>query len=212
MLYRSTLLMLLALCLAGVSLLQAGRTLPLPGSRVTVELLTNGDFEYDGDTNKIPDDWLPKNTHIAKSDKMKCEKRSGPIAHDGKCAFMFRGNPGGAASNIAQTLTDFSALTEGSTLEFTTYIDPRRGVPGTTFGKAQVRFSDGRKLTLKLRIPERANRGVDDYVPVTDSAVLEIGGATITRVKIKFSYNRSSGKFLIDSASLTVSTEVEVGA
>ncbi|HEX2621645.1 MAG TPA: FG-GAP repeat protein, partial [Phototrophicaceae bacterium] len=204
----------LLLILGSASLLYAGQTLPLP-SRTDTELLLNGSFETDTNTDKIPDDWNSRNTSVLKSDKIKCDKVDSPVAYDGTCAFMFRGNPDGSSSNLSQVVSDLTPLTDGVTVQFSAYIDPRSGTPGATFGKAQITLSDATKINLKLAIPgsqklmldQAVVNAVEDYVQVTDSTTLALGAVTITKVKVKFSNNQNKGKFLIDAASLVVSVE-----
>jgi hypothetical protein len=190
-----------ALLLALGFMVNPGQTqsaFPLP-ARDSIELLTNGDFETDLNTDKIPGGWTGKNTSLTKSDKLKCNKPDDVIAHSGECAFMFRGNPGGIASKLMQTISDVSALTDGSTVQFSAYIDPRSGTLGAIFGKAKISLSDDSKITLKLVIPAG-----NDYSQVVDSAVLNLAGETITQVKIQFITKQTQGKFLIDATSLIV--------
>lgn len=189
------------ICLATLTLsfTQAQTTLPLPG-KSSIELLTNPGFEADTDANKIPDGWKAKNTTITKSDKIKCDKPDSTVAHSGNCAFMFRGNPNRTTSVLSQKLTDFSSLTDGATVTFSAYIDPRSAKPGTTFAKAKIVVSNNTKLKLKLVVPES-----DTYTQVSDSTVLNLAGKAIIKLQVKLLNDQSKGKFLIDDASLTVS-------
>ncbi|MBC8098098.1 MAG: endo alpha-1,4 polygalactosaminidase [Armatimonadetes bacterium] len=116
------------------------------------------------------------------------------------CAFQFKGNADGSSSALSQTIVDTAAITSGTTLSFSAYIDPRSSVIGTTFGKAQIKYSDGTKQKFVLTIPS-----ADDYLLVSDVQTVVIpAGATISKAKVKFTVNQPSGKFLIDDASFAV--------
>ncbi|HEX2620322.1 MAG TPA: hypothetical protein VHL11_09250, partial [Phototrophicaceae bacterium] len=192
--------------LATFNLIHAQSLVPLPG-RTSTELLTNASFETDANTDKIPDDWTAKNTTVSKSDKMKCDKPSNPVAHTGTCAFMFRGNSGGSGSKISQSVTDLTSLVDGSTLIFSAYVDPRSGVAGSKIGKAIIGLGDGTKLKLKLTLPSSTIRSIEDYVQVSDSSPLNLNGTTVNKVKVDLLYGGVNGKFFLDDASLVVTTE-----
>lgn len=206
MLHRIT-FMLVMVFLLGTGIVQAQSTLPLPLPRATVELLTNGDFETDADGDKIPDGWSAQNTKATKKDKLKCNKVDAPVAHDGACAFMFRGNPNGVVSKLKQNITDFTPLIDGVTLQFSAYLDARSATPAATFAKVKVKLSNNSKIILKLSVPETSNRGVDDYALVSATAPLVLNGATITKVNIQVMTKETGGKFLVDDVSLTVESD-----
>jgi hypothetical protein len=190
------------------TLITAQQPVPLPqpgiGSRVALELLTNSSFEDDTNGDKIPDGWTGKNTTAESADKQKCNKPDKLVAETGNCAFQFKGNADGSSSAIQQSV-ETGALTDGVALTFGAYIDPRSSVADTVFGKAQIKFSDGTKLKLMLAIPGDDTRAPEDYTPVEDVATLVIpSGVSVSSAKVKFGYNRTTGKFLIDDASLVV--------
>lgn len=203
---RRAVFLLLIMLFISVGLIQAQPAIPLP--RTAVELLTNGDFETDADTDKIPDGWNATNTSDPQSDKLKCNKVDVPVAHSGECAFMFRGNANGATTKINQNASDFTALVDGATLQFSAYLDPRSATPGETFAKAKVKLSNGNKLILKLAVPASSSRAVEDYVLVSASAPLALEGATVVKVSTQLRNRETGGKFLLDDISLTVQGEV----
>ncbi|MBC8100531.1 MAG: hypothetical protein H7Y11_13900, partial [Armatimonadetes bacterium] len=187
-----------------ISSAQAQQLIPLPasGQRAITELLTNPSFETDSDGDKLPDNWAGSNTATAAADKQICDKPDKPVAHTGTCAFQFKGNPDASSSALVQTIVDTSAITNGATLTFSAYIDPRSSTPGTAFGKAQLKFSDTSKQKFALTIT-----GGDDYVLVSDVQPVVIpAGATISKAKVKFTYNQTSGKFLIDDVGFALGT------
>jgi hypothetical protein len=169
-----------------------------------VEILPNTSFEMDADNNKIPDGWSAKGTQVNKSDKLKRNKlnpdgTTKQVAYSGESAFMFKGNPDGTKSKLGYKLTDFGVITNGTVLEFSVYVNRFNVAPGTTIGKVKISFSDGSKETLELTTPtEQA------YTSVSDTLLIDLDGRTIEKLKVEFSTNIPSGKFIIDAASLLV--------
>ncbi|MBC8100393.1 MAG: FG-GAP repeat protein [Armatimonadetes bacterium] len=194
---------IIVLILVMMTSIHAQQLIPLPNlnMRAITELLTNPSFEADLDADKIPDDWEGIGSSVIAADKQKCNKAEKPVAHTGSCAFQFKGNADGSKSTLTQTIGDTSLITNGTLLTFSVYLDPRSAAPGITFGKAQLKFSDGSKQKFALRIPDAA-RAVEDYRLVSDTQPVSIPiGSSITTAKVKFTYNQVSGKFLIDDAS-----------
>ncbi|MBC8099156.1 MAG: hypothetical protein H7Y11_06915 [Armatimonadetes bacterium] len=185
-----------------VSLINAQQLVPLPqpGARLNTNMLTNGGFETNTDPYNLPNGWTANNTSAPASDKIKCDKAGKPVAHTGTCAFQFKGNADASKSSMAQTITDTSAIVNGEMLTFSAYIDPRSATPGTTVGKAQLKFSDGSKQKFALSIPEGS-----DYTFVSDTQPVSIpAGASINNATVKFEYKLTSGKYLVDNASFTL--------
>ncbi len=167
-----------------------------------VQLLPNADFEMDADNDKLPDGWSAKGTTLDKSDKLKRNKlkADGSIkqfAYSGETAFMFRGNPDGKKSKLQYKVSDVEAVTHNATLEFSAYVNRFNVAPGTAIGKVKISFSDGSKETLLLTAP-----AAQGYASVSDSRVINLNGRQIEQIKVQFSTNLTSGKFLIDAASL----------
>lgn len=189
------------LLLVTTVLSQSNQPIPLPATAGRAEVLVNAGFETDADADKIPDGWTPKNITVIKADKRKCDNGEFLYAHSGACAFMFRSNPAGDASKLIYNVPDVSTFVTGSEVVFSVYLDPRSGVAGSKIGKVTIFYSDSTfdKLTLSIPLPLR---GVEDYVQLQDSLVLPT--KTVTAVKVMFLYNRTTGKFFIDDASLTV--------
>ena len=50
--------------------------------------MVNGGFEVDANGDKVPDGW--KGVDLTK-DSLKCNKDTKTVAHDGNCAFKFKG-------------------------------------------------------------------------------------------------------------------------
>ncbi|MBC8100244.1 MAG: hypothetical protein H7Y11_12430, partial [Armatimonadetes bacterium] len=184
---KSRMMVVLALLVMSSSLMlnaQQLMPLPAPGTRTATELLLNGGFETDSDDNGTPDGWTAKNTGIASADKQKCDKPGKPLAHSGTCAFQFRGNPDGSSSTLEQTISDTSGLTNGSSVTFSAYLDPRSSTPGAVFGKAQLKYSDDSKQKFELRVPT-GGRAVEDYTLLQDTQPLLIpAGVTVVKLKV----------------------------
>ncbi len=167
-----------------------------------VQMLPNADFEVDADNDKLPDGWLAKGTTLDKSDKLKRNKlkADGSIkqfAYSGEAAFMFRGNPDGQKSKLQYKVSEVGTVTHGSTLEFSAYVNRFNIAPGIQIGKVKIKFSDGSKGTLQLVAP-----AIQGYTSVSDSVVIDLNGRQIEQIKVQFNTNLTSGKFLIDAASL----------
>jgi beta propeller repeat protein len=176
-------------------------TQTLPGS---IQILPNTDFELDTDGDKIPDGWSAKGTPLNKADKLKRNKLQTDgtikqVAYSGESAFMFKGNPDGTKSKIGYKPQDFSMIADGSTLEFSVYVNRFNVAPGTTIGKVKIRFSDGTKESLQLTTPVE-----QVYTSVSDSLLVNLAERTIDKFKVEFSTNITGGKFMIDAASLLV--------
>jgi hypothetical protein len=206
--HRRLLLILIAL-ISGIALVSWVQAQPIPlpldgTGRASVELLTNGDFEIDTDADKNPDTWEGKKTDEAKADKLKCNKEGKVFAYSGDCAFMFKGNDSGQSSKLKQTI-ESSSIVDGSTLSLSAFVDQRSGVPNSKIASAKVKLSDGTNLKLELRLPDIAT---SDYELLTDQITVALpSGVTITGAAVDFRYGEATGKFLIDDASLTVSTD-----
>jgi hypothetical protein len=207
-LFLITLMLLLLLSFSWIN----GQPIPLPSdpsnvglqSRAAVELLTNTSFETDNDGDKLPDGWTGDGTSVSKADKRKCNKNGEVVANTGNCAFMFKGNPAGEASKLQQTITNTSILVHGTTLTLSAFVNPLSS--NTAFGSkiasAKVKFSDGTKLKLQLRLPANPQTSFSE---VRDIELVTIpDGVTITDARIAFLFAESLGKYLVDDASLTV--------
>jgi hypothetical protein len=198
------------------SLISAQSDIPLPlpsepdgGSaqfqdRSSVELLTNGGFEVDGNGDKLPDGWKAKNTNVAKSDKLKCNKPDKVVAYTGSCAFQFSGNPTGEESKLSQDIAAIESIVNGSTLTLSAYLDPKGGVAGSKIASLKVKLSDSSKLKLDLRLPSADS--IASYTQFTNTTPIMIpSGVFITEAKLDLKYGEVNGKYLIDDVSLTVS-------
>jgi CSLREA domain-containing protein len=209
-------LLIVIASLAAISLISAQSDLPLPlpsneteggvaqfQDRATVELLTNGGFEVDGNGDKLPDGWKAKKTELAKADKLKCNKPDKVVAYSGNCAFQFSGNLTGETSKLMQTINPGSIPTN-STLILGAYVDPKNGVPLSKIGSLSLQLSDGSKLKQDLRLPANAGAG---YVLQSRTQLVTIpAGLIITNIKIDLSYGESTGKYLVDEVRLTLTT------
>jgi hypothetical protein len=207
----------LVLCLHIFSMLsaQSDEPLPLPvepssiafQNRATVELLTNSGFEIDADGNRLPDGWKGKHTDLAKSDRLKCST-SEAIAYTGQCAFMFRGNSNGVESRLTQTIINSDSIINGSTLTLSAFISSKHAETNQKIASVKVKFSDGSRLKLDLRLLAAA---ANAYTQHTAAALVTIPArAVITNAKLDLSYGGASGRYLVDDVSLIVTSEISV--
>ncbi|HEX2622622.1 MAG TPA: M4 family metallopeptidase, partial [Phototrophicaceae bacterium] len=160
-----------------------------------LDLLTNGSFEDDADTDKIPDGWTLKNPS---GDKQKCNKPgSPPVALDGECWFQFKGKPFENAKLIQNP--DPSALIAGDTITLGgSYI-----AKGSVLNKVKVRvvYVDTSiptgKITVKLTAPASA------WTTLTGTLDLTLAGEPSV-IKVMLQNKGTSGKVRFDAMSLLV--------
>lgn len=110
---------------------------------------------------------------------------------------MFRGNFDGSSSKLQQKITATDALVSGADVTFSAYVDARKVSPGTGFGKAIIKYTDGSKQKLELVVP-----AVEGYLHAVSSDV--VGNSGVKNVNVQFNYMQTSGKLFLDDVSLTV--------
>lgn len=167
----------------------------------STEVLIDGGFEGEK-ISGVPVAWTGKNTKIFRKDKQKCDKpeKNKFIAYGGDCAFLFKGNPTGERSMINQKIGDLSLFPDDARLNFSVYVDNRSSKVGHPFAKLIVKYENGDKEKVILRLPD-----ADDYTLVTDSSVtIDLSRGSLDVVKVSFRNRLKSGKFFIDDASLKV--------
>lgn len=153
------------------------------------QLLVNGDFETDDNTDKVPDGWKVVNRT---SDPIKCNAVK-TVSYAGDCAFRFKGRVGENAK--LKQIVDLSSLTidAGDVLRISAYVKS-----GSTSAKAKLKlvvtYADS---TLARRIvPISTTSG---YQLFTDE--LEVT-QPVTRVVFMLQNRSRGGNLFIDSASL----------
>ncbi|HEX2622551.1 MAG TPA: Ig-like domain-containing protein, partial [Phototrophicaceae bacterium] len=157
------------------------------------DLLVNGGFETDEDTDKVPDGWTGKNLT---KEKIRCDTEDKIYAYEGVCAFQFKGVPG-ENSNLMQ-IPDGSALVTGDTLSLYAAVNGKKAVEGRARVIAKVIYAD-QKVKLVLNVPS----GKYDYQILNDTDTLP---GTPTKIKVQIQYRRggNTGKFIIDQVRLLV--------
>lgn len=166
-----------------------------------VELLTNGGFEIDVDTDGIPDDWTGKNTNVNKKDKRKCNTDTKTIAYSGECAFFFMGNPASpVGSRLIQTVGDLSLVVDGAGITLSAYLDRRNAPVNHKVAQVKVQYTDGSNDKLLLRIEGSG------YTQLSDSLTLDFAGRTLDSIKADVRYKSTGGKYYVDEVSLQLTT------
>jgi hypothetical protein len=171
---------------------------PLPDD--TVELLVNGGFELNADSNQSPDGWKLKQEN---GDKLKCNDGGEPIAYEGLCAFQFKGGDG-ERSKLQQDV-DLTAhsVSAGDSL----------ALGGRVWAKGDV----DSKVTLKVKYVSLPTEKVVVDVSPTGNATakqwtafgalqpnlsLTIADAP-TEITLQIKHASASGKVRYDALSLT---------
>jgi hypothetical protein len=171
---------------------------PLPDG--TVELLVNGGFEVNADSNQSPDGWKLKQ---ASSDKPKCNDGGEPIAYEGLCAFQSKGGDG--ENSKLQQDVDLAAypVSAGDILT----------LGGQVWAKGDV----DSKVTLKVKYVSLPTDKVVVDVSPTGNATAKLWTAfsslqstltmsvaeTPTEITLQIKNASPSGKVRYDALSLT---------
>lgn len=147
------------------------------------ELLTNGGFET-GITG-----WTVSG---GSSDKVRCNGAK-IIAHEGDCAFVFKGGPG-ENSRLTPIITA-SGVETGDRLQFQLFYRGKGGAVNGTV-KLRVKYA-GATPTGKLNAALIAS---DGYVEVLET--IEFASAEVSKIKLQISHRSASGKLYVDAVSL----------
>jgi hypothetical protein len=170
---------------------------PIP----TIEILANGSFEDDTDSNRIPDLWTQK---FPTSDKRKCNKPGKVVAYAGECAYEFKSAPG-ENSQLRQDI-DLTALlpvevNSGDVLTLNGYAN----ASGVVNSKVSVRviYTTLEKIKIKIGL----NAATGDYTAFVSQPLTLIADAQSIRVILK--NLGASGKVRFDALSLGLNNQVE---
>ncbi|HEX2622705.1 MAG TPA: hypothetical protein VHL11_21250, partial [Phototrophicaceae bacterium] len=180
-----------------------GTATPTATTSAGIELLINGGFETDANTDKIPDNWIQKNPT---GDKQKCNKPGKVIAYEGNCAYHFKSAPG-EQSKLIQ-FVDLSLITPvevnaGDTITLNGFTNAK----GTVSAKIKVRVTyidtqlETGKITVKL------NAATSDYTALTGELALTLAGDPAA-IKVMLQNKGTSGKVRFDAFSLLLDNAV----
>jgi hypothetical protein len=159
-----------------------------------VTLLTNGSFETDADTDKVPDGWTAKN---ATKDKLKCGTEEAPIAYDGLCVYQFKGGVL-ERSKLSQN-GDTALVISGDTITLGGYLKAKGGV--NTKVKVRVTYTDTSIETGKITFKQTS--AVSDWTAFGGDLSLVLAGEPSV-IKVQIQNKGISGKVLYDALSLNV--------
>lgn len=176
-----------------------------PDPDAPIEKVVNGGFEQARPVNnRLPSAWTAKRT---KADRIRCDQVDAnaivivKYAHTGSCAFRFKGQPGRQTGNLTQVL-DIADIATDDTLTLSAYFKGV-SVKGNNRVVAQIAFTGGDKLTLRLNSP----KDTFDYTVVSD--VYTVSEA-IKRIKVRVIFVGTKGQLYVDDVSLTL-TKAESG-
>lgn len=148
------------------------------------DLIINGGFEIDADSDRIPDGWS--------SLRPKAQK-CGDAGLNSDCAVKIKGKPA-VKNKIQQNITTDLPLS-GTTVKLTAQFKGKNVIAGGTL-QAVVKYLDSdSKDVLSIDLPV----GTYAYTPLEDT--LTIGGS-IKKIKVRLRYNAASGKIIVDNVSL----------
>ena len=162
-------------------------------------LILNGGFETQGETQKLPANWTFKNLT---KDKRLCNKvlEDGTIktkAYQGECAFQFKGGPGGK-SKIKQSVLNQGKA--GDTVQFGLWARGKNLNAGAKV-KLVIRYADGESKIKSVIEPQVLNGGSYDY---TYLALTEPLSQDVSKINLKIMMNALSGKLRVDDVSLYI--------
>ena len=158
----------------------------------------NGDFEIPKN-GKIPEGW--KGVTLANGDKHICNKTDREngkpdkiVAHDGECAFQFKG-AGGKNSKLKQIIRNDNVV-KGDSLMLALWYSSKDLQAGAK-AKLKVKYKNGSKDKLVLPLAT----GNTDYVEIA-TETLELQ-RKVNKVIILLQYKGASGKLFFDDVRLS---------
>lgn len=159
-----------------------------------IELVSNGGFEVDTDTDDNPDGWVGSNLN---GDKRKC----GAKGDGSDCALQFKGDAG-LVAKFKQPLADASLILATDVLDISAAASVNRDNAGT-FVIVKVNYAsptagangDG-KDKVKLKLIGPAPTG---YTTISDTLT---AADDVTSAVVKVKYKLTSGKLFVDDVSV----------
>ncbi|HEX2619101.1 MAG TPA: hypothetical protein VHL11_03110 [Phototrophicaceae bacterium] len=163
-----------------------------------VELLTNGDFEFDLDADKVPDNWTPK---MLAHDKRICNKPDKIVAYKGNCAFQFKGSLD-KHSEIQQLISSPDLPLMGDLVSISLAVNAKIATSASVgLVKLQYLESDaGQHHDGKDKIKLKVLASTGGYLIVSQSLTAS-GSTSVMLVRLRF--KGQTGKVRLDVASVT---------
>lgn len=155
------------------------------------ELLLNGGFEMDSDTDNIPDFWTVVSPRSSEGRRCNLNARSGG------CAVKIDG-VGGSQTRFRYSVGALDTL-PGDMLTLSAHAQTKNAQVGATI-RVIARYADAPKQKFILRAP----LGTTSYTDLSGGLVLS-GAPTNVQVVIGFSENGAKGKTWFDDVSLMLS-------
>jgi uncharacterized protein len=154
------------------------------------ELVVNGGFETNGESNLLP--WQLKK---GSGDKVKCNNENKTFAYEGDCAFQFKGGAGENAKLQQDIVLTTLTFSNGDALNLSAHIRaPKSSVKGKV--KLVVKYSDG---TGK-------GKATIDFVPATSYTLFvdsyTVLSSSIEKIKVQIDHKSPNGKVLVDAVSV----------
>ncbi|MBC8099342.1 MAG: PPC domain-containing protein [Armatimonadetes bacterium] len=171
----------------------------------SVELVINGGFEDDIDSNAVPDSWQQRNTT---GDKRKCNQDGKPpIAHSGACVYQFKSGVD-EQSKLYQDLDLSRILPQAANAGDTLLLDGYIQASGAVSARVKIRviyidvsLSKG-KVTAQILAP------TNGYQAITNILALELAGEPAT-VRLSLMNRGTSGKVRFDDLSVILANEID---
>ena len=157
------------------------------------QLLKNSDFNGDANGDRIPDRWVLKNRT---QDDMICNSSDKSFAFAGKCAFQFVGGSGESATLQQDVSISNLTFATGDRLVLSAYLKAKNSAASVRF-IVKVKYAGVSKPAKVMHVIGP----VGGYTHVTAPA-LTLSSADVTRIKVQFKHKSTSGKVLLDGATL----------
>jgi hypothetical protein len=169
---------------------------PTPTPAGSANLLLNASFEAkDGVGQPALDPWKFKGDS---KDKVRCGQTHKLIAHEGQCAFRFKGSAAGENSRISQKVNvNDPGLEAGDVLSLKVYASANSPVTDAEI-TIRVKYTDGTGPGKTSIFVSQTN----GYAAFAGSATL--ASAAVKNVRVRIDHQSVEGKLWIDNVSLTV--------
>lgn len=165
---------------------------------VETQLLYNGDFEIDANSDKLPDGWTAKGGMVLDKQVNK-NYGDGYYVSTGKKAMLFQGLPLVTTNDRLYQGINISGITfhTGDKLELRASIRHVNGASDNKVVWMTVAYANGTKSDVKLAPFKQGG-----FFHHEDTLTLE--RTDVAAIAIRIGYNKPSGKLALDNMSLTL--------